>query len=148
MVPISCLEFGISHAYVRLPFLICFNRRLINYRPGQTFIAQGTLFFFSAAAGFLLLRCFIWPLSVNSFLLCASTMFLIFGMQLYDIFTVFLLNIGRRTCPLGKHSSTVRRNCFPTLVFTRISKGGLYQVIFLFLDLFRFGGPFCCRPWL
>ena len=63
----DCLWFryrvlNLVHIYVRLPFLICFNRRLINYRPGQTFIAQGTLFFFSAAAGFLLLCCFIWPL--------------------------------------------------------------------------------------
>ena len=45
------------------------------------------------------------------------------------------LNIGLRVCPLRKHSQTMRKNFFPRLVFTLISKGGLYHVIFLFLDL-------------
>ena len=44
------------------------------------------------------------------------------------------MNIGLRACPLGKHSQTMRKNFFPRLVFTLISKGGLYHVIFLFLD--------------
>ena len=46
------------------------------------------------------------------------------------------LNIGLRVCPLRKHSQTMRKNFFPKLLFTLISKGGLYHVIFLFLDLF------------
>ena len=45
------------------------------------------------------------------------------------------LNMGHRVCPLGKHSQTIRKNFFPRLVFTLASKGGLYQVMFLFLVL-------------
>ena len=45
------------------------------------------------------------------------------------------LNIGLKACPLGKHSQTMRKNLFPRLVLTLISKGGLYHVIFLFLGL-------------
>lgn len=45
------------------------------------------------------------------------------------------LNIGLKACPLGKHSQTIRKNFFPRLVFTLVSKGGLYHVMFLFLFL-------------
>ena len=45
------------------------------------------------------------------------------------------LNMGLRACPLGKHSRTMRKNFFPRLVFTLMSKGGLYHVMFLFLIL-------------
>ena len=51
-------------------------------------------------------------------LLCLSIMLLTLGMQLYDSFNVLRLKIGLRAWPLGKHSSTIRKNCFPRLVLT------------------------------
>ena len=63
-------------------------------------------------------------------------MFLTLGVQLYDSFTVFLLNTGLKVWPFAKHSSTILRNCFPRLVFTCMSYGGLYHVMFLLHDRF------------
>ena len=71
-------------------------------------------------------------------LLCALIVLLALAIQLQDSLRVLRLNIGLRACPLGKHSQTMRKNFFPRLVFTLISKGGLYHVIFRFLDLWVF----------
>ena len=61
------------------------------------------------------------------FLLCESITEK-FGMQLYNNFSLFLLKIGLKGCPLWKHSSSIRRNCLPRFAFTLTSN-------VLFLDL-------------
>ena len=62
-------------------------------------------------------------------LLWQSIVDLTFGRQLYDILTVFRLNIFLNICSFGKLLSTIVKNDLPMFVFTRVSNGGLYQVI-------------------
>ena len=68
-------------------------------------------------------------------LLSLSMMTSRFGMQLYDNLMVFLLNILWRLFDVGKHCPMIFRNSLPTLVFTFLLYGGLYQMILCFLVL-------------
>ena len=58
------------------------------------------------------------------FLLYESITDLMFNMQLYDNFSLFLLKVGLKGCPLWKHSSTIPRNCLPRFAFCLKSNGG------------------------
>ena len=59
-----------------------------------------------------------------------------FLMQLWLIFTVFLLNIFDIGFVFGKFFLYILKNTFPTFVLTFKEKGGLYHIIFLFLFFF------------
>ena len=63
-------------------------------------------------------------------------MLLTFFVVLYDILTVFLLNIFLSGLSVGKLVSRIFRNSFVIFVFTFWLNGGVYHVIFL--DLFLF----------
>ena len=65
------------------------------------------------------------------FLLWACMICLKFFVQLYDIFSVFLLNMVCSGFVFGKHWEASPKNCAPMLVFTPKLKGGLNQMTFL-----------------
>ena len=72
---------------------------------------------------------------VTIFLLWDWIIALMFFVQLYDNFIVFLLKILYNADFGGKCFLTSSKNCCPTLVFTDLLKGGLYHSMSLLLLL-------------
>ena len=74
--------------------------------------------------------------------LCLAMFCPIFGMVLYDNFTVFLFSNLCKGCPGGKLESNELKNCLPMLVATFCDQGGLKKffmlpVSFLFVGVFN-----------
>ena len=68
--------------------------------------------------------------------LCFPITFFIFGVVLYDIFTVFWLKSLYSGCPFGKWRRRILKKFSPTFVLTFIEYGGFHQITSLFLVLF------------
>ena len=65
-------------------------------------------------------------------LFSASTNLSMFGIQLYDSFSVFLLQILYRGCCLGKQLFTILSNLLPILVSTFWLNTNIYNIMCLF----------------
>ena len=75
-------------------------------------------------------------LGVRICLLCLDIIDLMFLAQLKSIFMVFFLNNLDDGFDLRKFFFRIFKNNFPMLIFTLKGKGGLNNIIFLFLTLF------------
>ena len=73
---------------------------------------------------------------LSIFLLCLERTLAMFGRQLYDILTLFLLNNLCRGLFLGKCLFIIVRKLWPILVATSSFHGGWNQIIFLVLICF------------
>ena len=80
-------------------------------------------------------------------LLCLDIINLMFFAQIKSIFMVFYLSILDDRFDLRKFFFSIFKNNFPMLIFTLKEKGGLNNIIFLFLILFSLFLVCSSLPW-
>ena len=141
-----------------LLWLLCFSLNVISARPMFFFMSSlatlVTIVLYTACgvrhslfrgklSSYQQLHLFNSVLGFKIFLLWDEIAELIFLMQLYLIFTMFLCKILCRTWMVGKCSFSNFENTAPTLVFTFFEWDGLNHIIFLLSFLALFFSSYC-----
>ena len=143
--PPKCTRAGpLAYLFMTILKASC-NFCFVYYVRNSALVGKGAIRLFYAVT----LHCFFSPLITS--LLCILIIDLIFAMQLWLIFALFLLNILWYLWLFGKWFWIKRRKYLPMLLGTFFEKGGLNQMIFLlrflgYLLLFSFSlfsGLYC-----
>ena len=136
MVCVSWLEFGLTDALVNFICIIlcrlCYICLALNVITEKLVVYEAFGFVYTVTCSSLS-----WWLWFVTVLLCTSILDFMFGIQLKQIFILFLLNIFENLCCGGKCLSTNFRKKRPTFVDTFILQEGLNQIIFLFRCCFE-----------